>query len=76
MAAALQTHFTENSKQIFPEMKLRGLVQILYSCICERFIYLYHRYMNVEIENVVAQFNFWEHMNRILYAVCNQTDSN
>jgi hypothetical protein len=33
---------TENSKQIFPEMKLSGLdlnSYILHSCICERFIY-------------------------------------
>jgi hypothetical protein len=27
---ALQSHYTENSKQIFPEMKLRGLVPNFY----------------------------------------------
>ncbi len=30
---ALQGHFTENSKQIFPEMKLRGLVPNSYTQI-------------------------------------------
>jgi hypothetical protein len=33
---ALQMHCIENLKQIFPEMKLRGLVPgFLNSCICE-----------------------------------------
>jgi hypothetical protein len=39
-------HCAENSKQIFPEMKLRGLVPNFYihvSVICERFIYSHNR---------------------------------
>ncbi len=41
-------HCTENSKQIFPEMKLRGpRSQFLHSCICERFIYSHDPYFSV-----------------------------
>ncbi len=42
---ALQRHCTENAKQIFPEMKLRGLVpNSLHSHFCEQFIYSHDRY--------------------------------
>jgi len=41
---ALQSHNTENSKQIFVEMKLRGLrSQFLHSCFGERFIHSHDR---------------------------------
>ncbi len=43
--ATLQMHCTENSKQIFPESKLRSaLSQFLHSCICKRFIYSHDRF--------------------------------
>ncbi len=42
----LQRQCIENSKQIFPEMKLLSLVPN--SCICERFVYS-HNLGNIEI---------------------------
>jgi hypothetical protein len=70
VGGALQMHCTENSKQIFPELKLRGLAHNFYIQVSERFIYSIptigpptfctyfaaHRYMNVEIGNKAPQF--------------------
>jgi hypothetical protein len=41
----LQRHCTESPKQIFPEMKLRGLVphSYIHVHICERIIYFHDR---------------------------------
>jgi hypothetical protein len=40
----LQRHCTENSKQIFPVMKLRGLVPNFHiHVLCERFIYSHNQ---------------------------------
>ncbi len=35
----LQRHYTENSRQIFPKMKLRGLIPNAYIQVSVRFIY-------------------------------------
>jgi hypothetical protein len=51
---------TENLKQIFPEMNLRGLVPNYYEYI---HVYVSDIYMNAEIGNEAAQFP-------ILFAVC------
>ncbi len=39
LALDINLHCTENSKQIFPEMKLRSLIPNFCISICERFIY-------------------------------------
>ncbi len=52
VSTALQRNCTENSKKIFPEMKLSGLVPnsyILHSCICERFICIFPRLVRCSI---------------------------
>jgi hypothetical protein len=53
----------KNSKQIFPDMKLRGLVPNSYIHVhtCE--------HTQVGIGNKVVQFYFWEDKNRIYFSV-------
>ncbi len=48
---ALQLHYTENSKQIFLEMKLYGLVPNFYIHMCERFVYSHDRSANAIQQN-------------------------
>ncbi len=49
-SSTLQRHCTENSKQIFPVMKLRS--QFLHSCICERLFTCFS-------SSLVATLPFW-----------------
>jgi hypothetical protein len=39
MQIALQRHYTENSKKLFPEMKLRGLVPNSYIHVSVSYVY-------------------------------------
>ncbi len=56
-------HCTENLKQIFPGMKLRGHVsQFLHSCIFERFMYSHDQSANALQQN--RRNDFWEYINR------------
>jgi hypothetical protein len=82
LRATLQRHCTENPKQIFPEMKLRGLIPNSYiptpSLLQQKRrtdrgnIYIVHRYLNVGIGNEAAQFYFWEYINPIFFPVYSQ----
>jgi hypothetical protein len=61
---ALQRHYTENLKQIFPEMKLRGLVPNFYIHVSMSDLYIPKigspilLQLIVEIGNEAAQFHF------------------
>jgi hypothetical protein len=74
--------YTENSKQLFPKMKLGGLVPNVY--VSDLYIPLFavlrlrtsrgntqiaHQYINVEIWNETAQFHFWENLLQIFVTV-------
>jgi hypothetical protein len=51
-------HCTKNSKQLFPEMKLSGLVpKFLHSCICERFIFSHDRFAVLRLRNERSQIH-------------------
>jgi hypothetical protein len=65
-----QRHYTENSKQIFPEMKLRRLVPNL--CFCELFLYSDNlsSYFAAEIGEPIA----WEYINFSLIRECGSWD--
>jgi len=55
---ALQIHCTENSKQIYPEMKLHGIVLN----VCIRFVYSHDLSANTILQN--RQTDGWEFINR------------
>ncbi len=74
-SSTLQRPCTENAKQIFPEMKLRGLVpnSTIHIQVSVRYLYIPTIGLPILLfcgnwERAV-QFPFWDYINRIFFAV-------